>query len=489
MDDTKVDPLAEVPDFIRGRSMSRRNNMLYQSYIQDVQAGKEHAIDYLKEFLVEQGAYFYSIDEVLSEDHLDKLKLYDITKREDGSVQTDLADAFRRVDQVPNYNAQGQVQEFQVTRRGVLDGLQTAPSNCSSDGSNTKKTIWNVDIFGRPFEEVISSEVAHLLPDAAAESVEWYDVACWAMGYDPRVARWEDIFRLLHGTKPGQKRTFGSGICQFVANKARINQQERLIEKNDPQLLLLPIMSRQQCLDWNGDDYDVIVLVGTDEDKGGYKWVVKEVGMTHIAYSRMGDASKDEFLKAMSLLRECTIAMVQALVNFEPPPVEEYATEEQKKKMRDAVQARKDRQTDFLSLVGQSYVTVPNVENKMFSVDNNPFRGICKVSFSNDKDKNLHPAPDPLLLVSRASVVWSVRQKFRLRASTIGADDSYSEWEEDLRQMELLHQAHRDQSLRAIFSETALSVKKHDMEEDNSTNDGMSDLSTEMDSSTGAMSS
>ena len=55
--------------------------------------------------------------------------------------------------------------------------------------------------------------------------------------------------------------------------------------------------------------------------------------------------------------------------------------------------------------------------------------------------------------------------------------------------MELLHQAHRDQSLRAIFSETALSVKKHDTEEDNSTNNSMSDLSTEMDSSTGAMSS
>ena len=428
MDDNKVDPLADIPAFMRG-SLIRTDKIIYQLFIQYVQKGEDHGVEYLKEFLMRQGAYFYSIDEVLSEDHVDKLELHDITKREDGSVQTDLAEAFRRVDQVPSYNVQGQVQEFQVTRRGVLEGLQTAPSNCSSHGSNTKKTIWNVDIFGRPFEKVISSEVAHLLPDAAADSVEWYDVACWALGYDPRVARWEDIFRLLHGTKPGQKRTFGSGICHFVANKARINQQERLIEKNDPQLLLLPIMSRQQCLDWNGDDYDVIVLVGTDEDKGGYKWAVKEVGMTDIAYSRMGDASKDEFLKAMSLLRECTFAMVQALVNLEPPPVEEYATEEQKKKMRDAVQARKARQADFLSFARESSVTVPNVEDKMFSVDNNPFRGICKVSFSNDKAKKLHPAPDPLLLVSRASVVWSVRQRFRLRASAIGADDSYSEWE------------------------------------------------------------
>ena len=48
--------------------------------------------------------------------------------------------------------------------------------------------------------------------------------------------------------------------------------------------------------------------------------------------------------------------------------------------------------------------------------------GILKIEFCSShpqagENENLHPAPDPLLLVARSSVVWSVRNNWRLRTS------------------------------------------------------------------------
>ena len=124
----------------------------------------------------------------------------------------------------------------------------------------------------------------HLLPDAPDHAAEWYDVACWEIGTDPEDtgSDWETVFRLLHGTNVAneKKRVFGCGLRHFVANKARINGQEKVLDKEDPQLLIIPIITRQECLDWNGEDYEAIVLVGANKDGKGQHAATTTIGLT-----------------------------------------------------------------------------------------------------------------------------------------------------------------------------------------------------------------
>ena len=162
--------------------------------------------------------------------------------------------------------------------------MKTDDSVASTDSkghsSSAKKRIWKVDILARPLEESKDSEVAHLLPDDADHANEWYDVACWAMGINPENVDWATVWRLLHGTKGNdKKRVFGSGLRHCVANKARINGQERVIDKDDPQLLIIPILTRQECLGWNGEDYEAIVLVGSDKEGKGQAWATRTIGL------------------------------------------------------------------------------------------------------------------------------------------------------------------------------------------------------------------
>ena len=302
---------------------------------------------------------------------------------------------------------------------------------------------------GIPYDLVLGSEVAHLLPAAPNHAIEWYEVACWAMGCNPATTQWEKVFRLLHGTKSGNppKRLDGSGIRHFVANKARINQHERLLDEDDPQLLLLPILSLDQCLDWTGQDYDAILLLGTKKNKGGYVWAADALGIRK-KQSKASHATKQELKAALALMRHMTYALVQSLVHLEPPPVPSNADQDSRVAMEDAIQKRRDRLDAFNTIMRTQTVQVPKKDCCFPMDDENPFRGVCKISFSNDKGKSLHPPPDPLLLVAQAAVVFSVRRNFRLRASDVVEEDY--DWERDAMQFEYLEQMARQRDLHRV---------------------------------------
>ena len=58
---------------------------------------------------------------------------------------------------------------------------------------------------------------------------------------------------------------------------------------------------------------------------------------------------------------------------------------------------------------------------------------VRKVSFvdqSWDGDANKHPAPDPILLASRAAVIFSARHNQRLAASAAPQEDDEEHWTE-----------------------------------------------------------
>lgn len=443
------DPLSKIPEYMRD-PLDANEGRLYD--ILRAEYEKEGSVEAMLEFLKRQGAFFYSLDEILSSEFVAKFDLADVSKREDGSNRTDWAEAFVRT-QPPDFEVQGgqsenrRVKEFKVTEGCMESGEPVASVNSEGQSSTAKKVIWDVDIFGRPYERVKSSEVAHLLPAAPNHAIEWYDVACWAMGRNPVSVQWEEVFRLLHGTKSGNpmKRIHGSGIRHFVVNKARINEQVRLIDKTDPQLLVLPIQSRQQCLLWNGEDYDAVVLLGTDRNKRGYIWALDAVGMNKKTM-KASRASKQELESALMLMRQMTYALVQSLVHLKPPQVPDGTDEQARKEMEEAIEKRNDRLKSFNTIMGTETIQVP--KQGCFPIDEDPFRGVCRISFSRDKEKGLHPPPDPLLLVARAAVVFSVRQNFRLRASAVAEDDY--DCEEDAMQFENLERVARLQGLGQV---------------------------------------
>lgn len=457
-----------------GDSVNRRRREL----LEKINRGDDpiHATEDYKNFLIEQGEYFYTLEEVLPPQEIQWHSLENITtdSQDDGkkNKRVEWARAFRRTT-VPTYVAPGGhngVQEFETTRKCMKTSESLASINTKGHSTNAKKRIWDVDIFARPLEENKGSEVAHLLPDAPDHAIEWYDVACWAIGEDPERTNWSTVFRLLHGTKGGdKKRVSGSGVRHFVANKVRVNDQEKVLDKEDPQLMIIPIQTREQCLRWNGEDYEAIVLVGANKDGKSQKWATKTIGLTDNAnIAAVFDASTDDLQKALRLLEECTFAMVQSLVNCKQPQVPSNATEDEKKQMDDAMALLRNRRESFLAAiaaVGQKpAVPVPKRGNTgpVPSVEQ-PYRSICKIRFSNDTSESnyLHPAPDPILLLARATVVWSVRHKIRLRASAVAEDNpAIDEYELDAHQLEYWAKLKNAKQLEEHFQGSELAVER-----------------------------
>lgn len=435
-----------------------------QYHLSKIAQGVEGAEDDYKDFLIENGKYFYSLEEVLPAEQVEIFRLDDIVKK-DGQQRKDFARAFLRT-KAPDYLAEGGrggVKEFVTTIREMQSEESLASLESEGHSSRAKKKIWCVDILARPLEEAKASEVAHLIPDSPTDADEWYDVACWAIGTDPELADWPTLLRLLHGTKgSNKKRIFGSGMRHFVANKCRIDQQEKLLDKEDPQLLILPIRTREECLNWDGEDYEAIVLVGTNKDGGGQKWATRAVGLTQVDDITVLEANSEELRKSLLLLRQFTFAMVQSLVNYGAPAITEGVAEDEAKVMEIAKKARSKRIESFLTALGTAHVCAPKDDNPGPAAS---YRGICKIRFSNDKSNNLHPAPDPLLLIARSTVVWSVRNKFRLRASAVAQDDNAAkEWEHDLFQLDRLAKLKHAKQAKDDFAGLEFSVEERCVE-------------------------
>lgn len=119
------------------------------------------------------------------------------------------------------------------------------------------------------------------------------------MGIDPIKADWGTVLRLLDGIKGADgKRVFGSGMRHFAANKARVlgHALECSTKTTPSQFIILPIRTTEQCCDWNGENYEAIVLVGTDKDGGGQKAISRDIGVADIERHKTKEADEGELL-------------------------------------------------------------------------------------------------------------------------------------------------------------------------------------------------
>ena len=312
------------------------------------------------------------------------------------------------------------IDPYELTLAGVDNDSLAAkpdPSRCSHKSTSAKKTIWPVSIFGN-LSAGAFGDVAHLVPAASKDAATWWFLPPWLFGW-PTGRTWtmEARMKAIHGSAPRTKegqaqerksRARHTGIKHLVTNKARIFGQAEFMDRN-PCLLIVPILTLKEAVDWDGSGYEAIVVIDTAKD-AKLPAVATGTGMatrTRSAEQEDPLATVVEIETARSLLTFLLRAIFTVTKN---PPVGAPTVTENVSCV-----------TDGISII------VPT----SLKVDGNKTLRVRKVKFVGQNVKiSGHPAPDPILLASKAAVVFSTRHEQRLAAGAEPRDDDWSELDE-----------------------------------------------------------
>jgi len=276
-------------------------------------------------------------------------------------------------------------------------------SRTSHSNDDSKRLLWPVNIFGK--KASILDHIAHLVPAGPTHADTWWFVVPWLFGGwfkpdNPIWTSWTVQRKAIHGARRAKgKREAHSGIKHMVTNMVRIPGQLEFMD-NFPCLLIVPIMEIDEVREWEGDGYEAIVLVDefVDEEKGvdcPLNEVVKSTKMDEVDDCL---ASTDDIEKARKLLELFLLAIFTA----------------QKKRPNEAPPDIFDEQIP----IPPGGITVPS------SLKAGMELRVRKIKFEKHTSKpQLHPAPDPILLASKAAVVFSSRHKQALAAGAEPQDD------------------------------------------------------------------
>ena len=307
----------------------------------------------------------------------------------------------------------------------------------SSSHRLKKDLIWKNGIFGE-----ISShqEIAHLVPASVNDANTYWFVTDFLFGYIKKRA-WEVRSKLLHGTQDAKAtkpaRIKNTGVKNAVTNKIFLTHS-MLYFDTSPNLLIIPVFTVQEAKDWKDEGYDAIALIDayafdtnktnrqnetalekerkdTLEDVAtetkfakGDKRLSKIATGTDFAF---GDtnllATEEEIRKAHTLVKAYTNAIIGAQRHFAPE------------------ESRKDRRGNE-NLVGRLY----NSQNLQYSDTKliwKPTQKVRKIRFASHSEEDGHPAPDPILLVTRAAVQLQRRRGIELAA----VESQEKDWDDD----------------------------------------------------------
>jgi len=300
----------------------------------------------------------------------------------------------------------------------------------SSLSTAHSKELWPLNIFGKNDPE---AQIAHLVPAGSTHADTWWFVVPLLLGgwYPPNHEIWDSwsaLEKAIHGAaavdageerhgrqvnaidKHQGNRKNHSGIKHMVTNKARIPGQTLYFDQN-PCLLIVPIMTKEQVREWDGSGYEAIVLV----DRYEQGTVVYELDKV------VKSTAMDE--KSDSLAKEDEIETARQLLGF----------------LLQAIFTVQGKWPEKAPLsVFDEKITVPSG----LKAASHRVRKIKFEGHATDK----HPlAPDPILLTSKAAVVFSTRHGQRLAAGAEPQDDDgwtdldelaveeYLEWKQEIK--------------------------------------------------------
>ena len=258
-----------------------------------------------------------------------------------------------------------------------------------------------------------SSEIAHLVPAAANPANSYWFVTDFLFGIDDH-REWNETACLIHGSNEEGKqgKTNDTGIKHMVTNKVLLAGQKDYFDVV-PCVIILPIMDRREAIAWTGGAYHAIMMIdgldGSELDEEEGEPLEAVCLSTHFAFSEnMGTAEYSELSKATSLLREYTRAILYAQKNKKP------------------------QQANFL-FGNVATAFRPKLRDGLHSRTHK----VRKISFQANTSLEGHPAPDPILLLTKAIAVLQKRHGFEIVASAepedIQSDLSFQAEEEFLR--------------------------------------------------------
>ena len=358
---------------------------------------------------------------------------------------------------------------YKKTLEAIQRGKNPAPVKSTRSEStsgkgvdSTKYKIWPKDIFGNEVD--VSAEVAHLLPAGKTSHEEWCGVAAAVLGL-PRDSSINEQLMATRGVRKeeedskvpvasrtrGGQRAAGSkvpppggrglkrkvsnisvaedasgdksqdtvrssvarkqlvdntGVVHFVSNKIRLEQQGLLLDGGAPTLLIIPCMTVKDANKWNGDKYKAVVLAGLP----GLDSIVPE------AYSMAYPGLSHEKIAARSA-RHANLNSDDARRCFDKLGLSQ---QQQKALLTTARQGLEEAVMGLTEFVkgASGNNQMPEELSKRFtdvlkdgvfapkSIAKVPPKPVLIVEFGSLNNREVHPAPDPLLLLAKAANVW-----------------------------------------------------------------------------------
>ncbi|KAG7339030.1 hypothetical protein IV203_022678 [Nitzschia inconspicua] len=312
------------------------------------------------------------------------------------------------------------------------DTTSTSSSLPPSDTSTTDAIVWPKDIFGNQLQ---TQAIAHLVP--AGKSVshkQWLNVAAAVLGI-PSTATLNVKKKAARGFIPEEQKHVGgtqsesnsgsskatkrrkmpgTGVIHFVTNKIRFDKQKTRLDGQDPTVLIVPVMTLDGAKNWRGEGYSAICLAGYPSgspfgviDASNIYTDIKLGSKNLLDDEHPRDAKPEEVNISCEFLRAAVLALHDMIANLSQEELRFCANPNQK--TNPLQQASEEAQ----NLLCKVPVPVSPLGEKP----------VCLITFGGE-DVDMHPAPDPLLLVLKAANTFGIMAGMTMLANGPSDDDS-----------------------------------------------------------------
>ncbi|CAB9515402.1 expressed unknown protein [Seminavis robusta] len=218
----------------------------------------------------------------------------------------------------------------------------------------------------------------------------------------------------------------------------RLADQKYLLDGNDPKMLIVPCMTLKEANEWRGEGYQAVVLAGLPDLTGS------------APPARRRKTPGKGFWKG-SNEHECFPRKICGHSTQKVTPAQE---------MQMLEKARIGLQEAVLGLAHYAKQMASDAKkgSPVPKAHANPEKPVLFVKFGSLQEvpKDLHPAPDPELLLSKAATIWGKMTNFATIANGSMADDEEEEDSLDEVAEEVFYEKYRNSSAPPIPMEISV---------------------------------
>jgi hypothetical protein len=373
----------------------------------------EHFLDF------NDGKFFKTFEDVFDVDGEKFTPLSDI-ENTGVRVNPPQDSIFKRTSHITEYDAAADVFGKEID--------ESIGRSTISAKDNANKTT----IFGQ--RKCSSSVSAHLMPHGATCARYWFAIVPWVLNPKATATQnmngnaqldWDVRQKCIFGYKKDDEILLQTnktvkgrvGIKNFLTNRIRLLNQ-KLFDNEYPSLFIIPIFDASTVKEWRGEGYSAVVLVASDDLSAAENYKIS--GSTYVHENNFSFLATSEQLEdAINLLAsfvKCFCDEMQYLHN---------------RFKHNSIQKNQDEYNIWANKCKDKSVPIPKLKSTIEQVGNG-FVAVRKVTFGNYNDYENNPAPDPILLLSKAGCNWMKRNYCHvLPGCSADNDDSINDDDDD----------------------------------------------------------